>query len=368
MKEVQRKMKELRSYKRDNLLLFYFILGGLVVTHLFYVFYFYYIGSIFMSVFNIFSVIFYIALFIIFMYRKLLQVLNVLIFEICIHAFFAGITIGANSGFELFLICTVFATLHLISITRLSKALTGLFIGFSFIFLLSIRFLPDVVDLSYFRVYPSQAALDFIFIFNAIVAFVMVSFIMLLYVSGVEADQIKLKLLNYRLSELANHDSLTQLLNRRAMKQRLEAAMHSKTKNNDEFVTAIADVDDFKKINDRYGHDCGDKVLKKVVQVIRENVRETDYISRWGGDEILILFNNSSIEGALACINRIHQEIANSFFIYNNETIELTITIGVCPSGQYTSYQEIILEADRRLYDGKHKGKNCIVHENPLTT
>ncbi len=355
-------MRELRSYKRDNLLLFYLILGGLVITHLFYVFYFYYVGSIFMSVLNIFSVIFYSALFVIFMYKKLLQVLNVLIFEICIHAFFAGITIGTNTGFELFLICTVFASLHLISISHIRRAMVGLFIGLSFIILLSIRFLPGIMDLSYFRVYPSQAALDFIFVFNAIVAFVMVSFIILIYIYGVEADQAKLELLNHKLSNLANHDSLTQLLNRRAMKQRLEAAMHSKAKNNDEFVAAIADVDDFKKINDRYGHDCGDKVLKKVVQIIRGNVRETDYISRWGGDEILILFNDSSMEGALACINRIHEEIANSFFIYNNEVIELTITIGVCPSGQHTSYQDIILEADRRLYDGKHKGKNCIVY------
>jgi len=160
----------------------------------------------------------------------------------------------------------------------------------------------------------------------------------------------------------------TKLLNRRAMKTRLEAALEFKKKNNVGFVTAIADIDDFKKINDRYGHDCGDKVLKKVVQIIKQNVRETDYISRWGGDEILILFNRSTLNGALTCIERIHKEIANSTFLYNNEVINLSITVGVCPSENYSYYQDIILEADRRLYDGKHRGKNCVVYETPLAT
>lgn len=361
-------MNEIENYKKNNLLLFYLILGGLVAIHLFYVLYFYQIGSIFMCVFNVFSTLFYATLFIVFLRKRSLQVLNVPVFEICVHAFFAGITVGANSGFELFLVCTVFASLHLINITHLSKAMSYFFICFSFVLLLSMRFLPDIVDLSFFRADPSKNELDLLFIFNAIVAFVMVSFIMGIYISAVKTDQEKLKLLNRRLSDLASHDSLTQLLNRRAMKLRLEAAMHSKKKSNAEFVTAIADVDNFKGINDRYGHDCGDRVLKKVVQIIRGNVREKDYISRWGGDEILILFNNSSMEGALSCINRIHREIADSFFIYNNESIELTITIGVCPSGQYSSYQDIILEADRRLYDGKHRGKNCIVYDAPLTT
>lgn len=361
-------MNEIGNYRKDNLFLFYLILGGLIAVHLFYVFYFYQVGSVFMYVLNIFSTLLYTILFMIFIHKKSLQVLNVLIFEICLHAFFSGITVGINSGFELFLICTVFASIHLTNLTKLSKAMSNFIIWFSFILLLSIRFLPDKVDLSFLRVYPSKNELDILFVFNALVAFIMVSLITGIYVSSVKTNQEKLKQLNLRLSDLASHDSLTQLLNRRAMKQQLEAAMYSKGEFNSEFITAIADVDNFKAINDCYGHDCGDRVLKKIVQIIRSNVREKDYISRWGGDEILILFNDSSMEGALSCVSRIHSEIANSSFIYNDQTIELTITIGVCPSSHYSSYQDIILEADRRLYDGKHRGKNCIVYDSPLTT
>lgn len=352
------------GFKRD-FLIFYLILGGLLFAHLFYILFFYIIGSLFMSVMNIFSVVFYIILTCMFLRNNQPKLLIYLIFEIIIHAFFAVIVTGMGNGFELFLVCTAFASHYLVRITRTSKAIAYLSNTLSFILLLAVRFTPFITDVSFLRVFPKESYLDFIYSFNLIIAFIMIFYVMLIFMKEISNDEEKLKQLNYRLSNLASRDSLTQLLNRRAMKQKLEAALELREKNNIEFVTAIADIDDFKKINDRYGHDCGDKALKKVVQVIRENVRETDYISRWGGDEILILFNRSTLEGALICIERIHKEIANSTFIYNNEIINLTITIGVCPSDNYSLYQDIILEADRRLYDGKHRGKNCVIYEAP---
>src|SRR5690606_21317901 len=101
--------------------LFYLILGGMVFAHFFYVFFFYTVGSIFMSVVNILSVVFYAALFIIFIKRKNTKVLNLVIIEIIIHAFFAIIVTGLNNGFEFFLICTAFASHHLVRITHAGK-------------------------------------------------------------------------------------------------------------------------------------------------------------------------------------------------------------------------------------------------------
>lgn len=352
---------------RKDFLFFYLILGGMVLAHLFYAFFFYNIGSIFMTILNIFSILFYVSLFILFFVTNNVNVLKYLISEIIIHSFFATLITGPSNGFELFLICTVFASHHIVRITHARKMIAYITNIVTFILLLTLRILPKLADLSSIQVYPSQSYINFIYVFNLILAFIMISYIMLVFLKEIENDEEKLRQLNSRLSELASHDSLTQLLNRRAMKMRLEAAMNLRKKNNTEFVTAIADVDNFKKINDLYGHDCGDKVLKKVVQVIRENVRQSDYISRWGGDEILILFNRSSLEGASTCIERIHKEIATSTFIYNYETVNLSITIGVCPSDNYSLYQDIILEADRRLYDGKHNGKNCIIYESSLT-
>jgi len=350
---------------RKDFLLYYLILGGMLFTHSFYVFFFHIIGSPFMSAMNIFSVIFYIVLTCMFLKSNQPKLFIFVIIEVVIHAFFAVIVTGIGNGFELFMVCSAFASHYLVRVTRSSKAIAYISNTLSFILLLAVRFVPVVADISSLRVSTKKSYLDAIYSFNLIIAFIMIFYIMLIFMKEISNDEEKLKQLNYRLSKLASHDSLTQLLNRRAMKQKLEYALELRKKHNIEFVTAIADIDDFKKINDRYGHDCGDQALKKVVQVIKENVRGTDYISRWGGDEILILFNGSTLEGALICIERIHKEIANSTFIYNNEVINLTITIGVCPSDNYSMYQDIILEADRRLYDGKHKGKNCVVYEAP---
>lgn len=343
--------------------LFYLVLSGFLFIHLIYIIVFYVVGSTFMAGFNVFSVLFYLTLLCIFYIKKTPEVLNYSIIEICVQAFLAILAFGAGNGFELFLICTVFGSYHLASVMRNRVYLTYMTTGFAFILLVGTRFIPYFLDISSFRLYPDIRYLDFIFVLNAITAFLVVSVLIYMFFSAVLRDKEKLKLQNDRLSELANRDSLTQLLNRRAMKQRLEIAADRKQNNNVEFVIAIVDVDDFKQINDKYGHDCGDMVLKNVVGVIKENVRETDYVSRWGGDEILILFNKSSMSGVVSCVERIHNEIENFRFEYNGEPLIVTITAGICQSDNYFMYQDVILEADRRLYDGKHKGKNRIVYE-----
>jgi diguanylate cyclase (GGDEF)-like protein len=316
-----------------------------------------------MSVFNIFSIIFYLILLCVYSYKKTPNVINYSIIEVCIQAFFAALTTGTGNGFEMFLVCTVFGSYHLAMVVHSKKQAAYMTTGLAFTLLIAIRFLPYCIDISPIRIYPNNSYLNFIFVLNSIVAFTTVGLMIYIFFNAMVMDKEKLKLQNDHLSELANKDSLTQLLNRRAMKQRLELAVDRKQNHNVEFVIAIVDVDDFKQINDRYGHDCGDMVLKNVVGVIRENVRETDYVSRWGGDEILILFNKSSMAGVVTCVERIHNEIAESSFEYNGEALIVTITAGICQSDNYFMYQDVILEADRRLYDGKHKGKNRIVYE-----
>ncbi len=343
--------------------LIYLILSGFLFIHCIYVIYFYYIGSKFMSVFNIFSIIYYLVLLCVFLCKKAPDVINYSILEVCIQGFFATLTIGTGNGFEMFLVCTVFGSYHLVMVLHSKKYIAYMTTGFAFTLLMAMKFLPNYIDLTPIRIYPDNRYLDFIFVLNSIAAFTIVSLMIYVFFNAMMRDKEKLQLQNDHLSELANKDSLTQLLNRRAMKQRLEVAVDRKQNHNVEFVIAIVDIDDFKQINDRYGHDCGDKVLKSVVGVIKENVRETDYVSRWGGDEILILFNKSSMAGVVTCVERIHSEIAENRFEYDGEALIVTITAGICQSDNYFMYQDVILEADRRLYDGKHKGKNRIVYE-----
>lgn len=146
------------------------------------------------------------------------------------------------------------------------------------------------------------------------------------------------------------------------MKQRLEDAFYAKINYELEFVVTIIDVDDFKQINDQFGHSCGDQVIKKLAEIIQQKVRETDYVCRWGGDEILILLNKSSLEGAISTIKRIQQEIHSMEIVCSQTNVDVSVTAGVCSSENFYLLQDIIVEADRRLYSGKRKGKNQIVY------
>lgn len=360
-------LKVLLDFKglfRKNLMMYYLIICGMALVHLFFIFFFSSIGSTFLSVFNIFSLFFYIALFIEFLSSRSLIILNHAFYEVCIHAFLAALVIGSGNGFELFIVCSLFASFNFNYVTRSTKFQSLFMICFAFALLFGIRFPPGTSILLDIRVYPSQNVLDFIYIFNTFVASAMFGAMLVIFSTFVKNDKENMAKQNVRLTELAYMDSLTQLLNRRAMKLRLETALDIKKVCHQEFVIAIADVDDFKQINDNYGHDCGDIVLKKVVDIIKDNVRVTDYVSRWGGDEILILFNKSSLPGTVSTIERIHKEVSGTKIDCNGEKIPLSLTVGVCGSENYHMYQDVIQEADRRLYEGKHRGKNCIIYES----
>jgi diguanylate cyclase (GGDEF)-like protein len=262
----------------------------------------------------------------------------------------------------MFIICVVFSIFHVKRITQASRKVIYVLYLFAFLTLISMRLGPYMFDLSMFSIYPEEGALTFIFIFNAVIAFVVVLLFLNIFLDDVEKDKTQLRRQNARLLELSRIDPLTGLLNRRAMKQRLEDAFYAKSNYELDYVVAIIDVDDFKRINDQFGHSCGDQVLKKIADIIRQKIRETDYACRWGGDEILILLNNSFLEGAIATITRIQQEIGATPVVYNQTNVSVTVTAGVCSSEYFYLLQDVIVEADRRLYIGKRKGKNQIVY------
>lgn len=344
--------------------IFYLMLAGMVLAHVFYVFYFHAVGSFFMSFFNVFSSAFYIGLFIVFLNKKYMGVMLFLFTEVCVHAFFATIAVGLSSGFDLFIICVVFSILFVKSITKAGRKVIYAMYAFAFVTLISMQIVPRCFDLSMLRVYPTEGQISFIFIFNAVLAFIMVLFFSIIFLDDVEKDRKILRRQNARLLELARVDSLTGLLNRRAMKQRLENAFYTKSTYGVEFVVVIIDIDNFKQINDQFGHSCGDQVIKKLASIIQRKVRETDYVCRWGGDEVLILLNKSSLDGAVSTMKRIYYQICNTKINYNQMVLNITVTMGICSSKGYYLLQDIIVEADRRLYSGKRNGKNRIVYSS----
>ena len=167
------------------------------------------------------------------------------------------------------------------------------------------------------------------------------------------------------LEKYANYDTLTHLLNRRSMDNYLQAAYRQAKTGKASFCLLMADIDDFKKVNDTYGHDCGDEVLKYVAQTITTGVKKNDNVFRWGGEEICILLNADE-EKAVAAAERIRADIERDPVNYRNEAeVSVTVTMGVSPYRNGISIQSMMDDADAKLYWGKRHGKNQVVSVLP---
>ena len=171
----------------------------------------------------------------------------------------------------------------------------------------------------------------------------------------------KQKELNAKLNVLARHDALTGLYNRRAIEEVLEREHRRAKRYSRGLAVAIADLDDFKKINDKYGHNCGDMVLKHLAKTFLHWIRDTDSVGRWGGEEFLFVFSETSCEGAQIVAERIRSSLNSQEFICGENSLKLSITIGISYRIQQVSIEDMIHEADNALYYGKSSGKNQVV-------
>ncbi|MDP2172403.1 MAG: diguanylate cyclase [Candidatus Cloacimonadaceae bacterium] len=176
----------------------------------------------------------------------------------------------------------------------------------------------------------------------------------------VEAEN-HLKELNRELTKLARHDSLTGLYNRRVMEDIClrEGKRASRYKRG--LAIAIVDIDNFKHVNDTYGHECGDIVLKRVADIFLSSIRETDTAGRWGGEEFLLVFSETSCEGAEIVAERIRSRVESEQFICRDHQLSITVTIGFSYHRETLQSADLINEADLALYSGKNNGKNKVV-------
>lgn len=155
------------------------------------------------------------------------------------------------------------------------------------------------------------------------------------------------------LNELATVDSLTRIPNRRAMVALLEAEFARKSRVDIGFSVLLVDVDHFKIVNDRYGHEMGDIVLRDVAQRMRETLRGQDFISRWGGEEFLILLPATSLREAAEISERLRMLVEQSVFRFDGHQVSLTISVGIGNSGACPDLDKIYKCADLALYKAK---------------
>ncbi|RUL48206.1 MULTISPECIES: GGDEF domain-containing protein [Lysinibacillus] len=160
--------------------------------------------------------------------------------------------------------------------------------------------------------------------------------------------------------ELTLVDVLTGINNRRYFNLFLEKTIPNIEKTNSSLIMMTLDIDHFKRINDTYGHSCGDEALKHISNVIRRNVRDTDAYVRIGGEEFAIVMPSTSLEEGGIIAERLRKTVEESSFTYKQEVIQFTISIGL---SQYhgEAIEDFINKADKALYQAKENGRNNIV-------
>ncbi|MBP5402233.1 MAG: GGDEF domain-containing protein [Treponema sp.] len=163
-----------------------------------------------------------------------------------------------------------------------------------------------------------------------------------------------------KLEYITRHDILTGLMNRYRAFTIFSNCESRKLNEGIEYGIAILDIDDFKKVNDNYGHGAGDFILKSYTQELRKRLPLQNKIARWGGEEFLIIFPKITSETIFE-LDTIRELLSLTVFHYNNQIIHVTATYGISSSKNFSSAIEVLDDADKHLYIGKQNGKNRLV-------
>ncbi len=164
-----------------------------------------------------------------------------------------------------------------------------------------------------------------------------------------------------KLEMVARTDTLTKLSNRFDIIEKMENEKIRFERSQKPFSFILCDIDNFKLFNDQYGHDCGDFVLVSLAERIRSRVRKQDGVSRWGGEEFLLLLPETDLEGGRILAESLKETVSSNCYEYDEHKLEITMTFGVSSFSQIENIEQCIKMADSALYKGKSLGKNCVV-------
>ena len=177
---------------------------------------------------------------------------------------------------------------------------------------------------------------------------------------------IESKVLMSQLRDSSLRDGLTGLYNRRFLEEFIDKVMNQALRNNDSYTILMLDIDFFKMVNDTYGHDAGDTVIKGLADVLIHNIREADLAIRYGGEEFVVLLHNATEEGAREVADKIHANFNDKRFKVGSDIIRKTLSIGIAHFPlQGESVWKVIKYADIALYEAKNSGRNKVIEFTP---
>lgn len=354
----QRKLDQFMHYLVSNA--YSFTVGVMGLVHAILLIIFLIAGVMPLVYFNILSVVVYIFCFMLCRFGHILPVYASVILEVTVYTVLSTYFVGLRCGTYCFLFSIIPIIIYFGS---------SLFKGrkrWSVILMLVLNFLTFMFLYLRFTsvepVYDVSPVLRMVLvIFSAFVMAFASMFYNALYIYSSENAVTILQQENRKLSIDAQEDTLTSLLNRRGFLPLVEELMNRKNKH---FCIAFCDLDDFKGVNDSYGHEAGDEVLKHITKLIRKELPGCD-ICRWGGEEFVILMRDYDLQVATAKVEHLRRSIEDNPTSFFSNKIFVTTTIGLEEyRDEYSNPEDIIKVADARMYYGKQHGKNILIYED----
>lgn len=155
-------------------------------------------------------------------------------------------------------------------------------------------------------------------------------------------------------------DGLTQIHNKRYLYEALEREITRARRHGRPLAALMFDIDYFKQVNDQYGHLAGDYVLRELADTVSSRIRKDEVFARYGGEEFAIVLPETTLEGARSLAESLRQKVAEHQFVFQNERVPVTISIGCAAMGPDDGAMELIQRADERLYEAKRGGRNTV--------
>jgi len=166
-----------------------------------------------------------------------------------------------------------------------------------------------------------------------------------------------------RMEIMSRTDPLTQLANRRGFFDHVKTQLNQSSSAiaNKPYSILLCDIDHFKHVNDRYGHDGGDRVLTQIAPILQQPLRDTDIVARWGGEEFIILLTDTSLDAAIKLAESLCRHIAEQHICYNDHDLRITMSFGVSSLAVAKQIDRCINHADQALYRAKQAGRNRVL-------
>jgi diguanylate cyclase (GGDEF)-like protein len=343
-------LHDLTSVK--NLMMFNLVGGFIgIVTHFIFLFFFALANVPELVYINIFSVLLWCWALYESQHAHITRAALIAIFEVCAHTLIATYYVGSGVGFHLYLwaliawmvLNTAFKIGHILVLSLVVSIITYICRA-------------DILPAQKYTLSP--AMFDIAVTFNtiaAILCLLITTALIRVYMSQQKQE----------LSNLAVRDPLTNLYNRLYLSSFLAQYKEKAKRAHEEFCVVMGDVDHFKRINDKYGHEKGDEILVKLADYIQSELRVQDLVVRWGGEEFLIVLVNCSLAQANERINLIRHGINTSLnFISKDGAKSLSMSFGVARVNHSEPIEDLIARADKLMYRAKKAGRNCVVSED----